>query len=272
MRPDLFLTYRPPGVLGQFVDRLWYWDGPQLAHARDRILPSGCAGLVINLAEDEVRDYVGADNTVVERHRGAVLAGAYSKYTVIDTREQRAVLGIAFTPGGARPFFQPAADELAGSHLSLGDLWGDRGATLRARILETATPQARLQLVERELLLNLTRPLQRRPEVDFLLRELAAQPQRSVAELSRQSGLSDRRVSRLFALETGLTPKRYARIKRFEQVLRHMALAKADWSELAQRCGYFDQAHLIHECRKLAGYTPAELAARRIGDTRHIPL
>ena len=41
----------------------------------------------------------------------------------------------------------------------------------------------------------------------------------TIAMLSENVGLSARRFTRLFTLEVGLTPKLYARIKRFELVL-----------------------------------------------------
>ena len=272
MQPFIHLTCRPAPPLAQFVEQLWYWDGPQAAHARDRILPSGCASLIINLAEDEVRDYVGPLQTKVERHPGAVLVGAYSKYTVIDTQEQRAVVGVVFRPGGMRPFFEHASDEFHNAHAGLRDVWGDHGATLRDRVLEVASPRARLEIVERELMRRAVRPMQRRAEVDFVISQLSAAPTQSIAELSRRSGLSARRISRLFALETGLTPKLFARIKRFEHALRAVNRDDVHWTQLAQRCGYFDQSHLIHDFRELSGFTPSELQARRLGQTRHIPL
>jgi AraC-like DNA-binding protein len=46
-------------------------------------------------------------------------------------------------------------------------------------------------------------------------------------------------------------------------------LQTGDWTAVAQDCGYFDQSHLIRECRQLSGFTPTELAARRIGDSNH---
>ena len=45
-----------------------------------------------------------------------------------------------------------------------------------------------------------------------------------------------------------------------------------DWTDVAQSCGYFDQSHLIRECRSMSGFTPTELAARRIGDSDHVAL
>lgn len=272
MQADIHICYRPAPPLGRFVDRLWYWEGVPPAQARHRMVPDGCACLIINLFEDEIRDYTGADDATLVRYSGAVVVGACSRYSVIDTHEQRAVLGVTFRPGGMAPFFAPSADELINTHVDLRDVWGSEGATVRERVLEQPTPQRRLRLVEHELLRHAFRPLQRRPEVDFLLVQLNARPDLSIASLTEQAGLSARRVTRLFALETGLTPKLYARIRRFDKVLRMLEAADLPWIDLAQHCGYFDQSHLINECRALSGCTPPQLRARRIGTTRHVAI
>ncbi|HEU4486928.1 MAG TPA: AraC family transcriptional regulator [Povalibacter sp.] len=270
MQADIHICYRPAAPLDRFVDRLWYWEGVPPEQARHRIMPDGCACLIVNLFEDEVRDYTGANDATLVRYRGAVLVGAYSRYSVIDTQEQRAVLGVTFRPGGMAPFFAPAADELINANVDLRDVWGSDGSTLRERVLLQPTPQRRLRLVEHELLRRACRPLHRRAEIDFLLAQLSARPELSIATLAGQAGLSARRVTRLFALETGLTPKLYARIRRFDRVLRMLETVDLPWIDLAQHCGYFDQSHLINECRALSGCTPSELRARRIGTTRHV--
>jgi AraC-like DNA-binding protein len=271
MQPDLHLSYRPAPPLDLFVERLWYWDGTPPSHALDRLMPKGTASLVINLAEDQIRSYSGVDDSVVTGYPGAVLVGACSRYTVIDTREQRVVLGVEFHPGGLTPFFDPAADELQDRHTSLRELWSTHGDTLRERVLMAKSAHARLRVVEQELVRRILRPLQRRSEVDFLISNLTLRPDRSIAMLSKQTGLSARRITRLFSIETGLTPKVYARVKRFERVLQ---LLRPDviWTDLAQRCGYFDQSHLIRDCREISGYTPTQLLARRSGNTNHVAI
>src|SRR3546814_9588899 len=43
----------PAAPLSQLVDTIWDWDMPRQAHRFDRMLPSACGQLVINLVEDE---------------------------------------------------------------------------------------------------------------------------------------------------------------------------------------------------------------------------
>lgn len=158
--PHVFVVHRPAPPLDRYIARLWCREGEPPARPGDRILPSGEPSLIINLYEDEIRNYGGVNDDEVERLPGAVLVGAYSRYTVMDLREQRAVIGASFRPGGAWPFFDPAADELHNAHVSLRDLWGPRGATLRERILAAPTPQPKLQLLAAELLERAIRPMQ----------------------------------------------------------------------------------------------------------------
>lgn len=271
--PTLCYMHRPAPPLDRFVDRLWYWEGEPLSHGKDRLLPSGEASLIVNLREDEVRNYTGPNDDQVERFPGAVLVGAHSRYSVIDTQEQRAVMGVSFRPGGAWPFFDPAADELHNAHVGLGDIWGSAGATLRERLLAAPTPQAKLRLLAAELLDRAIRPIGRRPEIDFALVRLTLAPhEHTIGDMSERVGLSARRFTRLFTLQVGVTPKVYARIKRFELVLRRMNGAAVDWTMIAQQCGYFDQSHLIRDCKALSGFTPTELKNRRVPGGHHVAL
>src|SRR3546814_746376 len=50
----------PAAPRSQLVDTIWDWDMPRQAHRFDRMLPSACGQLVINLVEDESRVYDAA--------------------------------------------------------------------------------------------------------------------------------------------------------------------------------------------------------------------
>src|SRR5262245_46681006 len=133
--PLLFCMHRPGPPLDRFVEFIWYWEGSQLAHAKERLMPTGAANIIINLAEDEVREYSGEHGAILSDYGCAILVGARSTYSVIDTAEQCAVLGLSFRPGGTWPFFSVAGDELCNRHVALHDLWGPDARSLRERIL-----------------------------------------------------------------------------------------------------------------------------------------
>jgi AraC-like DNA-binding protein len=46
-------------------------------------------------------------------------------------------------------------------------------------------------------------------------------------------------------------------------VERSDAATSTDWARLALECGYFDQAHLIHDFASFASVTPAEYRRRQ---------
>jgi AraC-like DNA-binding protein len=51
----------------------------------------------------------------------------------------------------------------------------------------------------------------------------------------------------------------FSRIQRFSGVFAALGQPSCNWVETAVSCGYYDQAHLIRDCRMLAGVTPTNL-------------
>ena len=110
----MYIVARPSSpMLEPFVELLWYIEAPP-PYGRERVLPSGAMQLIVNLGEDELRSYHDADHAAARRLRGAGLQGPFATPTVIDTRQQRAMLGVGFRPGGAHPFFAVPASAWLG--------------------------------------------------------------------------------------------------------------------------------------------------------------
>ena len=71
----------------------------------------------------------------------------------------------------------------------------------------------------------------------------------------------------------GLTPKSFSRVQRFQRVLRKVhRLPSIDWADVALECGYYDQAHFIHDFQSFSGFTPTVYAARATEHLNHVPL
>ena len=271
----LFLTHIPRPPLNNFVDLFWLYDGYSPGpHSKERLMPDGSVELVINLKEDEARIYDREDLARCERLPGAILAGPHSRFFVIDTAQQDSVIGIHFKPGGAFPFFRLPADELHNLHVSLEDLWGVEARLLRERLLQAPTPERKFQVIEDCLMAQAFKPLERHRAVGFalgLFRNIHTAP--AMADVSDQIGISSRRFIQLFSSEVGLTPKLFCRVRRFQQVLQQIHTgAEFDWADVAAGCGYFDQAHFIHDFKEFSGINPTTYLAQKTEHLNHVPI
>ncbi len=260
---------RPP--LDTLVERIWDWSAAPQAHRFDRMLPSARAQLVINLAEDETRVY--DDALRCRRFSAAALDAPAHRSFVIDTAEQVRAVGVVFRAGGAAPFFRERMDLLANGHVDLEALAGDGSRGLRTRLLEADGAQARLDLLERWLL-DVAAGARRHHAVAHALRILDETPQtRRIGAVAAHCRLSPRRFGELFREQVGMSPKRYVRLRRFQEVVaRARGRGRVEWAALAADCGFHDQPHLAREFRAFSGMTPGAYLAARGEWAAHVPI
>jgi AraC-like DNA-binding protein len=84
-------------------------------------------------------------------------------------------------------------------------------------------------------------------------------------------GYSPKGFIRRFKADVGVSPKRFCRLLRFQRALAAAHVGRAfNWGELALGCGYFDQAHFIHEFRAFSGVTPTAYSAARTAFQNHV--
>jgi AraC-like DNA-binding protein len=270
----LYLTHIPRPPLSQFIHFFWLYEGYTQPHAKERILPTGEMQLVINLHEDQSRMYDRTDPSRCRTYRGAMLSGAHSEYQIIDTAEQRFIIGVHFRPGGGFPFLRMPAGELRNTSVSLECLWDRSASDLRDRLLEAPTHQARFEILERTLLEEMSRRFDRHAAVDFALRHFLRAPHVStIATVGDQIGLSPKRFIQVFRDETGFTPKVFCRIRRFQKALDCVEATRGiEWTKVALDCGYFDQAHFNHDFRAFSGINPSAYLAHRTPHRNHVPL
>jgi AraC-like DNA-binding protein len=256
--------------LAPYVASIGYYESA-LPPGRDRVLPGGGTDLMVNLHEDEFRTYHGPDLSVVRRAPGAALIGAEERAVVIDTADQRRGLSVTFTVGGAAAFFGLPLGEVTGQLIGLADLWGRDGAVLRDRLLEVADPRQQAAALEDVLVRRLAGQPVHGPAIGYAATELARG--RRVRDVADQLGLSARTFTRRFRDSTGLTPKRFARIRRLQRVLATVEPGgPVDWAALAVAHGFCDQAHLIDDFRELTGVTPGAYRPRSVAERNHLPL
>jgi AraC-like DNA-binding protein len=273
------LIHKPTGLLASYIERLWYCDGPELvdgtlvcnerldelAHRKQRVLPNGRFQLFFSLADAPIGGN-GVTNWEVGRGALSLVVGIETHCIVIDTGRLQSAMGVLFCPGGARAFFDAPADVFCNQRVPLDLIWGSRTDEVRNRLREANTATEKFRLLEKALLERLNERIELHAAVRYALGEFARVPHiRRVLEVSRETGLSRRRFAQLFREQVGLTPKLYCRLRRFQGVLRQIAVGSpVDWADLALAGGYCDQAHLVHEFRNFSGITPNAYLANQL--------
>jgi AraC-like DNA-binding protein len=258
---------RSPRLL-PFIKSFHYHEA-ELSGGLERIVPTGQAHLMVNLAEDEFLTYDRVRPERMTQHRGAVFAGPHAQSTILDTRQFRWLVAVEFRPGGAGHFLGIPAGETCNQVMSLGAIWRSGGDTLRERLLDARMPQEGFAVLEELLLKHLDLAFD--PAVASAVQALERGAR--VSEVASRLGMLPRTLERRFTAKVGLTPKRYARVRRLQRVMGAIRNSPdCDWSSLAAQYGYCDQSHLVHEFRELADITPSEYKPHSRARNNHIPL
>jgi AraC-like DNA-binding protein len=273
----LYLEHRPSPPLRRFIRALWYTRATHAGHARERILPTGCVQLVMNLARDFLLDC--PEGHPEQKGAPSAIVGARSVYEIVNTSDMADLIGIVFEPGGFPTFASEAADLFSNRNIDLEDVWGTSARSLRDDLREIREPQAKLCFFEGFLFdrfatrLLLPAPI-RQSVVAFALDRFARAPLiSSVRDVAQRTGWSERRFSQIFREEVGLSPKVWCRIQRFQRAVQQLHAGRdVPWPELALDCGYYDQSHFANEFRAFSGVDATTYSAHRTIWANHIPV
>jgi AraC-like DNA-binding protein len=247
-------SLHPP--LSRHVECVWFLRAvrPTDGAAPERIVPDGCAELIVQLAAPCRAARPGEPLSLQPR---ALLVGPMTGSLFVAPTGAVSTMGIRFRPGGLAPFLSTRVEEIAGLGVALEDLWGSEARLFERELRESPDDPARLRAAASFLRARLRDPEAPEGRVERAVRRmLRRRGPVPVEGLARDFGISRRHLERSFRSETGFTPMQLGRLIRFQSVFR-AAAAGADWVSVALDCGYYDQSHLIRDFQEFAGETPA---------------
>lgn len=272
------ITRAPRPALRPFVRTVWVSDEDEQGAApdragRERMLGSGATHLVFRLSDPPIRLYRDVTDQTGTGMGHAVVGGARATFYFRDTFRPVRTVGAVLLPGAASLLFGAPADELAGRHTPLGDLWGGAESAARDRLLEAGDPARQLALFEEMLAARLPAVHGLHPAVAHALGRFSTGE--DIGTVVDETGYSHRRFIALFRQAVGLPPKLYCRVVRFQGALRLLAgRPPLPLAEVALAAGYSDQPHLNREFGELAGLAPSAYRAAVAGSASllHVPL
>lgn len=252
----IYRTMKPQPLLEPYVDCIWLLASSGASPLGDElILPDGKTELIIHFGDYFQK--LGPENKFENQAR-TLFAGQITERIVLRSTGEVGMVAVRFKPGGSSRFFRFPHHELVDQIVDFHDIFGKEIATIQEQILNAATADERMHIIERFLVLQ----MMHHDSDDQLIRQACRYIEQSggeytVGDLVKLIGLSERQFERRFKAAVGLTPKMLARIVRFQ---RFIALAQEQkiitLTDAAFACGYYDQAHFIRDFKAFAGVNP----------------
>ena len=130
----LYLAHKPRGLLERAIRLLWYVRAPQIEEKRQRVLPSGCAQIILNLSRDHLVDC--DEKGRLERISPSLIVGQRSKYEIIHASDLTELIGVVLEPGYLPILASEGADLFSNRSLPLDGIWGTEAQSLRDNLRE----------------------------------------------------------------------------------------------------------------------------------------
>jgi AraC-like DNA-binding protein len=148
---------------------------------------------------------------------------------------------------------------LTGAVVPLADIWGRDAERVEERLRRATSWDECFAIAAGAIRARVTRKVD--PEVAYAWRQTRRSRGRlRVEDLADEVGWSRQRLWSRFRAQLGVTPKRAARLVRFDHAA-HLLVAGHAPARVATESGYADQSHLHREVEAFAGLTPAGVAA-----------
>lgn len=258
----------PTDRLAPFVRRFNAYAEHETGFVRRCELPSGLATMLFNLGQ-ELRVEHPAETRTVYPAGSAFFAGLSRTYAVSETDRSQEGAQVMLTPLGARLLLGFPLDEVGNRLIDPVDLFGAAVREIIERLQEMNSHEGRLAILEQAIARRLNSSVNGLHRgLVWALQQLQASDGRvGVVSLAEELGWSRKHLTVCFRREFGMPPKLFARILRFDRAMRLIRRDQVtSWAELADACGYADQAHLTRDFRTFAGSPPASFVRRKLPD------
>ena len=252
---------QPP--LATIVECVWTLDGDarEMADAQP-VLPDGRPEIILHLGDPFERVHGDGER---ERQASVIFAGQLLRPLNLRATGRIAVVGIRLTPHGAGALFLEPQDRLIGQTTGLDALTLSLSKELDAMCSSARDTDDAARMVQEVLA--------RRVNVGRIDRRVHAAVDHirhargfvTMDSLAAHVELTSRHLERHFKNAVGISPKRLARITRFQHALRmfeHLDSPQRG-THTAAECGYADQAHFIRDFSEFAGCAPGAHLLRR---------
>ena len=249
----------PGARLKPYVKCYFIYESTNNSTIEDTVFPSGCMEIIFNMGTGKWQSAVGNEFVTTP---SIELWGQIIKPLAIRSIGGHTMLGVRFLPHGAAYFFKENIEQFNNQIVDYSDFSGSSVKLLHEQLLDIPTWNKRIELMEDFLwkrLLLAEKGKNKAALVSDIMHVLKQDDFfDNIENVASRYGITSRYLQKLFLKHTGLTPKLYSKIHRFQNSLSLVAKKDTSLTSIAYDCGYFDQSHFIREFKSFTGRTPSD--------------
>ena len=251
-----FRLIQPAISLSMYIKHYWFLEMEACEAVGERVIPTGYAELTFHFA-----DHLLKRKLTDEMQPGIIICGQKTDFFDVLPTGKISMLSVQFYPHSAGLFFDLPINELANETLDLNDIIGTPARELEEQLYDLPTLEEKVKRIESFLLFRLSRKTEYSWNRISHNIKLINQSNGMITtdQLASEACLSRKQHERIFKQMVGLSPKQFLKVIRFQYALyAHQQQPNESLTELAYRCGYYDQSHMINDFRELSGITPKQ--------------
>ena len=257
-----FSLFKPSTFLSQYVKHYWSLEncsppGMEYSH---RVVPSGLFELIFYL-----KDRPRTDDSRKSISDRILVTGQLKDYYNMQIGGELSLFSINFHPHGLAMFLDIPLNELFEHTVPLRLLVKDRVNKLEDELLNTENDLERITITENFLMdtMHKSETVRNYDRIRHSINKInLSRGILDIESLVSDTFLSRKQFERTFSAIIGATPKQFLRVVRFQHAIYIRSKDPAlNLTELAHECGYFDQAHMIHDFKRFSGVTPKKFFA-----------
>ena len=255
---------KPSGILQQFIScyHIMETDNPIDFFPKHRIYTYGSIVLVFHYNNPSLFQ---KRNELPYIEPRTVICGQQTNYYDLALAGKTGMIFIIFKPFGAGMFFEMPMNEIENDNIGLEYIIKRDTLLIEDKLQKSKSNHQRIKSIEDFLLKRLTQNYKNHNQISATFKPIDnSKGQISIKTLAEISCLSIKQYERKFSELVGTNPKQYIRIVRFQDVLQKKKNNFYNsYTSIAFDCGYYDQAHFIHDFKTITDLSPKEFFERQ---------
>ena len=250
----------PPPDLRDWIRLIWTLSiDANGAGDAEPVIPDGCAELIFNIGDPF--EHCASNASEFRTQPSAIINGQL--HSAVSLRSLGAVqlVGIRLQPWALGTLLNMPAHLLTDHWVSLETISAQLMPQLHNHLLHRKECESVVDVVATHLRVLVAQRARPDARLRHLLRHVSqASVSEGVGTMSRNLGVSERTLQRLFANEVGLSAKQFGKVIRVQRAVRaRQSREQMTWTRAALDAGYYDQSHFNKDFRAVVGCAPSAL-------------